>query len=53
MPEREGIHKATFRIPKDLWKKVKVKAIKEDRTITEIIVECLKKYVEEQKDKEE
>jgi len=48
----EKIHRASFRIPKDLYKKAKLKAIEEDKTITEIIIECLKRYVEQSLNKE-
>ena len=43
--------KLTIRIPKELHIAVKVKAAKEDRTVSDVVRELLRQWLEEEKEK--
>lgn len=45
MPNAPKTPTRTFRVSKELWDAVKEKAAIEGRTVTDVIVEALKKYV--------
>jgi predicted DNA binding CopG/RHH family protein len=47
MPNAPKTPTRTIRVSSDLWNAVKDKAAIEERTVTEVIIEALKKYIEE------
>jgi predicted DNA binding CopG/RHH family protein len=48
MPNSPKTPTRTIRVATELWTSVKEKAASEGRTVTDVIIEALKKYVEEQ-----
>lgn len=40
------IKPVTFRIPTDLWKRVKVKCVNEEKTVTEVMITLLVKWLQ-------
>jgi hypothetical protein len=47
MPNAPKTPTRTIRVSSDLWNAVKDKAAIEERTVTEVIIEALKKYIGE------
>jgi predicted DNA binding CopG/RHH family protein len=47
MPNAPKTPTRTIRVSNDLWNAVKDKAAIEERTVTEVIIEALKKYIGE------
>lgn len=47
MPNQEATPRRTVRIPDELWEAVKRKAVDEGKTVTEVIVQALTRYVRE------
>ena len=43
---------SNIRVPEEIWEKIKEIAIEEERSINSEIVYILKKYIEEQEEKE-
>ena len=41
--------KVTVTIAKELWKRAKIQAIKEDRDLREVVIEALERYLKEKK----
>jgi hypothetical protein len=39
----------TIRVTEDLWSAVKAKAASENRTVTDVIIQALKAYLQEEK----
>ena len=44
----EGV-KVTVLIAKELWKRAKIQAIREDRDLRELVIEALERYLKEKK----
>ena len=44
MAEQEAV-KVTVTIDRDLWKRAKIQAIREDRDLRELVVEALQRYL--------
>lgn len=47
MPNAPKTPTRTIRVANELWAAVKDKAASEDRTVTDVIIEALKAYIEE------
>jgi hypothetical protein len=47
MPNAPKTPTRTIRVSNEIWNAVKDKAAIEERTVTEVIIEALKKYIEE------
>lgn len=45
MPNQEATPRRTVRIPDELWEAVKRKAADEGKTVTEVIVRALERYL--------
>jgi hypothetical protein len=43
--------KVTVMLPRDLWKRAKIQAIREDRDLRELVVEALQSYLTEKEKK--
>lgn len=45
MTKREERTKLTVEVPTDLWKRVKIRAVEEDREVWRIVTEALETYL--------
>lgn len=45
MPNQEATPRRTVRVPDDVWQAARRKAADEGKTITEIIIDALRRYV--------
>lgn len=45
MPNQEATPRRTVRVPDEVWEAARRKAADEGKTITEVIVDALKRYV--------
>jgi hypothetical protein len=52
MPNAPKTPTRTIRVSADLWEAVKAKAASQNRTVTDVIIEGLKDYVQELQPKE-
>ena len=48
--EPEPVQMLTIKMPRDLHRRTKLQALKEDRTMKDIIVELLRDYLDEQEE---
>ena len=47
MPNAPKTPTRTIRVSSELWAAVKVKAVEDKRTVTDVIIEALKAYIKE------
>jgi hypothetical protein len=45
MKKREGVHKLTINLPEDLVKRAKLKAVREDTTLSDTIASLLEAWL--------
>jgi hypothetical protein len=53
MPEQETVQRETtsVKVKPDLWKEAKIEAVKQDKTVSELLEEALEAWLKEHKKK--
>jgi hypothetical protein len=53
MPEQETVERETtsVKVKPDLWKEAKIEAVKQDKTVSELLEEALEAWLKEHKKK--